>query len=123
MGWAAFLGLAEMVYHPIAGKRQHVARQELAGREAVVRAGLWGLAAGLGTFVWLAALGVILWRLPLGVVGDYAVFLIEVCTLPISLLVGASVFSHADPRGRGPTDAPYSRRRPHYMRRPPHDMF
>jgi hypothetical protein len=87
------------------------------------RAALLGVAAGLGAMIWLASLAFVLWRLPLGVVGDFAVFLIIVCALPISLIVGAAVFSYADPRGRGPTDAPYSRRRPQYRRRPPHDMF
>jgi hypothetical protein len=93
------------------------------GEGSAGRAALLGLAAGLGTMLWLASLALVLWRLPLGVGGDFAVLLIVFCALPISLIVGAAVFSHADPRGRGPTDAPHSRRRPQYMRRPPHDMF
>jgi hypothetical protein len=76
-----------------------------------MRAGLLGLAAGLGTIGWLASLAVVLWRLPLGVGADFAVLLIIVCALPLGLLAGATVYSHTDPRGRGPTDAPFVRQR------------
>jgi hypothetical protein len=93
------------------------------GEKALRRAALLGLATGLGTLIWLASLGVVLWQLPLGAAGDYVVLLIVFCAVPFSLLVGASVFSHTDPRGRGPTDDMPVRRRPQMMRRPPHDMF
>jgi hypothetical protein len=79
------------------------------GEEATMRAVLLGLASGLGTMAWLASLAIVLWRIPLGVAVDYVVLLIVVCALPVSLLVGATVYSYADPRGRGPTDAPFVR--------------
>ena len=76
-----------------------------------MRAGLLGLAAGLGTMLWLAALALLLWWFPLGIIGDYAMLAIIFWTLPLGLIAGAKVYGRADTRGRGPTDAPPARHR------------